>query len=275
MKEPELPVAYRRLIGAQPLLDAETERSLARRFKASGSAEARDRLVASHLRLVVKIAHEYRWSNQDLADLVQEGSLGLVLALRRYDPDRGVRLSSYAAWWIRACMLRLIVDNWRLVRVGTTVKQRKVMTRVRKERATLERDGEPVDAAKLAQRVGVSEEGLAELEHHVRSPELSLDAEHEGGARVVSELAGPETDRPDVLIEDLDQRRAIARAARELEAGLSTRERSIFRARWLGPRPVTLQQMGDKFGISRERARQLEERTLAKLRALLEVRLAA
>jgi len=143
---------------------------------------------------------------------------------------------------------------------------------VRKERALLERDGEPVDPARLAARVGVSEEGLAELEHHVRSPELSIDAEHDSGARVVSELAAPDAERPDVLVEARDQRRAIARAARDLEAGLSARERSIFRARWLATRPVTLQQMGDKFGISRERTRQLEERTLAKLRTLLEVR---
>ena len=275
MSGDSLPSTYRRLSSEQPLLDAATELRLARRWVKRGDVAARDRLVASHLRLVLKMAQEFHWSAVDFADLVQEGNMGLLLAVRRFDPERGVRFSRYASWWIRACILRCIVENWRLVRVGSTLGQRRVMTRARKTRAAMEVGGDPVDTADLASRVGVKAKGFEELFEHVSRPELSIDALRPDGAHVVGELAADEALRPDRLLEEADERRAVAEAAGELEAGLSPRERTIFRARWRSDRSTTLETMGQKFGVSRERVRQLEARTLAKLRALLEMRLAA
>ncbi|HEX2573575.1 MAG TPA: RNA polymerase factor sigma-32 [Polyangia bacterium] len=257
-----------------PLLTREEEHELAVRFVKTGDVEAARRLITSNLRLVVKIAHEYRRAYRNLLDLVQEGNLGLLQAVNKYDPYRGVKLSSYAAWWIRAYILKFILNNWRLVKIGTTQAQRKLFFNLRKEKEALEREGFAPEAKLLAERLSVTEQEVTDMEKRMGSGEQSLDAPvgpEEDGRRSHMDLleASGET-RPDVATE-ADEFRALLRSKLEQFAStLRGRELTIFKERVHSDAPLTLQEIGDRYGISRERARQLEKRLTAKLRDFLE-----
>jgi RNA polymerase sigma-32 factor len=258
-----------------PLLTREEEHDLAVRLVEEGDTAAARRLIESNLRLVVKIAYEYRRAHRNLLDLIQEGNIGLMQAVRKYDPYRGVKLSSYAAWWIRAYILKFILNNWRLVKIGTTQAQRKLFFNLRKEKDRLEQLGYAPEPALLAERLDVRERDVVEMETRMGSPEASFDAplsspEGEGQRTRHDMVAGGEEERPDIRVEQNEFHRLLRDKLETFAATLKGREETIFRERWLTDSPLTLQQIGDRYNVSRERARQLEKRMLTRLRGYLE-----
>ncbi|HWM84355.1 MAG TPA: RNA polymerase factor sigma-32 [Kofleriaceae bacterium] len=258
------------------LLDRDEERELAVRLVEEGDTDAARRLIEANLRLVVKIAYEYRRAHRNLLDLIQEGNIGLMQAVRKYDPYRGVKLSSYAAWWIRAYILKFILNNWRLVKIGTTQAQRKLFFNLRKEKERLEQLGFQPEPALLADRLDVRERDVIEMETRMGSPEASLDApmaglDGDGTARTRHDLVADQDEtRPDVRVEETEFTVLLRQKLEAFARTLKGREETIFRERWLTDSPLTLQQIGDRYGVSRERARQLEKRMLTRLRKYLE-----
>jgi RNA polymerase sigma-32 factor len=262
--------AYVQEIRRYPLLSREQEHDLAVQYYEQGDLDAARRLVEANLRLVVKIAHEYRRAHRNLLDLVQEGNVGLMQAVKKYDPYRGVKLSSYAAWWIRAYILKFILNNWRLVKIGTTQAQRKLFFNLKKERDKLEREGFAPDARLLAERLQVSEQDVTDMERRLGSSEMSLDAplpgDDETRTRLDTISGGP---RPDAEVEGREFTDLLREKLEAFGARLTGREKMIFEERMLQDSPQTLQEIGEKYGISRERARQLEARLKVKLERFL------
>jgi RNA polymerase sigma-32 factor len=248
-------------VGRHPVQDRDTELALANAYRATGDRAAANRLVTANLRLVARIAREYS-SSAGLQDLIQEGNLGLLKALERFDPDRGIRFTSYASWWIRAYILRFIVGNHRLVRIGSTKAQRRVFFQLRKELARLEREGGEPDVKELARRFEISEEELTSLAAHVQGAEVAIDP---AGDRDAS-FAVTSENRPDHLVERKELHGRVRAAIDRLSETLGDRERALLDARWLSDEPATLQEIGERFGITRERVRQLEARMLKDLR---------
>ena len=264
--------AFLREIQQYDLLGPEEEKALAEQYAATGDVAAAAKLVTSNLRLVVKIAFEYRRAYRNIMDLVQEGNIGLMHAVKKFDPTRGVKLSSYAAWWIRAYILRFILNNWRLVKLGTTQAQRKLFFNLNKERQRLRAMGiEPTSAA-LADRMGVAEREVDDMERRLKGDDVSLDAEisdGEGRSLTRLDLIADPTALQDSLFNDADFDDAFKKRLHAFGAQLSGKEQFIFQNRLVGGDPLTLQEIGDKFGVSRERIRQIERRLLDKLRRFL------
>jgi RNA polymerase sigma-32 factor len=256
-----------------PLLSREDEHELAVKFLQTGDLGVARRLVTANLRLVVKIAHEYRRAHRNLLDLIQEGNLGLVQAVKKYDPYRGVKLSSYAAWWIRAYILKFILSNWRLVKIGTTQAQRKLFFNLKKEKEKLEKLGFEASPEALAEALRVPEREVVDMERRLLANDLSLDApisrEEEGGRSHLDMLASEEGSRPDEQTEGAEFRELLRVKFADFEKTLRGRELTIFQERLMNDQPKTLQEIGDHYGISRERARQLEKRLLDKLKVFL------
>jgi RNA polymerase sigma-32 factor len=257
-----------------PLLTPEEEHALAVRLVEHGDTAAARRLIEANLRLVVKIAYEYRRAHRNLLDLVQEGNIGLIQAVGKFDPYRGVKVSSYAAFWIRAYILKFILNNWRLVKIGTTQAQRKLFFNLRKEREKLEQLGFAPTAALLAEKLDVAEKDVVEMERRLSAPEASLDAPMSGGdddgTRTRLDFLPSEDQRPDHAVAQ-SEFSTLLRSKLETFAGtLEGREQTIFRERWLTEEPLTLQEIGDRYSVSRERARQLEKRMLDRLKKYLE-----
>jgi len=269
--------AYMRALRRYPVLSREEEHALAARYVETQELSAARKLITANLRLVVKIAQEYRRAHRNLLDLIQEGNLGLIQAVQRYDPFRGVKLSTYAAWWIRAYILKFILANWRMVRIGTTQAQRRLFFNLRRERERMERMGLETDSRRLAAALDVSENDVVEMERRLAASETSLDAplRSEGlPGRTQGDLvqAGPGA-RPDLQVENGEFQELLHAKLEVFGAGLQDRERNIFRKRLLADKPTTLEQIGSDHGVSRERARQLEERLKKKLRQFLETEL--
>jgi len=260
-----------------PLLSRDEETELAKRFYETGDPAIARQLITANLRLVVKIAHEYRRAYRNLLDLIQEGNIGLMQAMRKYDPYRGVKLSSYAAWWIRAYILKFILNNWRLVKIGTTQAQRKLFFNLRKEKEKLEQLGFAPEHKLLAERLEVTEAEVAEMEKRLEGADMSLDVpvsrDDAGGATRLDTMSSSAESRPDVQVESEEFKGLLRAKLEEFASGLKDREALLFRERWLTDSPLTLQEIGDKFGISRERARQIEKRLLDRLRGYLETEL--
>jgi RNA polymerase sigma-32 factor len=266
---------YMAEIRRYPLLTREEEHELAVRFAETQDPKIARRLITANLRLVVKIAHEYRRAYRNLLDLVQEGNLGLLQAVQKYDPHRGVKLSSYSAWWIRAYMLKFILNNWRLVKIGTTQAQRKLFFNLTKEREKLEAAGFVPTTKLLAERLSVPEQEVAEMQLRLAASDASLDApigsgDDESGKRThLDMLESANSSRPDVTAES-DEFRALLRQKLEtFEATLKGREQTLFHDRLMADQPLTLQEVGERYGISRERARQIEARLLSRLKQYL------
>jgi RNA polymerase sigma-32 factor len=267
--------AYLRELRHHPLLSREEEHALAVRYGATGDRATAQRLVTANLRLVVKIAQDYRRVHRNLIDLIQEGNLGLMQAVEKYDPYRGVKLSSYAAWWIRAYILKYILANWRMVKLGTTQPQRKLFFNLRRERERLNRQGFEVDAEQLAAALDVSAKEVVDMERRLSASETSLDAPAPGdGRRTQGDLvaAGPGA-QPDRQVEEGEFQEVLRHRLGRFGARLSRRESDLFHKRLLSERPETLERIGASHGISRERARQIEERLKVKLRRYLEAEL--
>jgi RNA polymerase sigma-32 factor len=265
--------AYINDIKRYPLLSREDEHELAVRYLKTGDLEAARQLVTANLRLVVKIAHEYRRAHRNLLDLIQEGNVGLVQAVKKYDPYRGVKLSSYAAWWIRAYMLKFILNNWRLVKIGTTQAQRKLFFNLRKEKEKLESLGFDASSKALAEALDVPEREVIDMERRLGHGEMSLDApvarDEEGGRTHLDMMEAAGDSRPDVAAEGTEFRELLREKLLAFEKTLRGREQTIFHERLLNDAPKTLQEIGETYGISRERARQLEKRLVSKLRDYL------
>ena len=265
--------AYMAEVTRHPVLSAEEQNSLAVKFAESGDVEAAATLVTSNLRLVVKIAYEYRRAHKNLMDLIQEGNIGLMQAVKRYDPYRGVKLSSYAAWWIRAYILRYVLNNARLVKVGTTQAQRKLFFNLAKEKARLSAMGIEPDAKTIAANLKVTPREVEEMDRRIGPSELSIDAPLPSGD------SGRATTRGDLLrssgaaaddeIIEAQFNEALHQHLEEFGQELGGKEHEIFYRRLIAESPLTLQELGDEFGISRERVRQLEARLQQRLRAFL------
>jgi RNA polymerase sigma-32 factor len=261
-----------------PLLTPEEEHALAVKLVEHGDTTAARKLIEANLRLVVKIAYEYRRAHKNLLDLVQEGNIGLIQAVGKFDPYRGVKLSSYAAFWIRAYILKFILNNWRLVKIGTTQAQRKLFFNLRKEREKLEQLGFQPTSALLAEKLAVPEKEVVEMERRMAAPEASLDAplgsgEDGDGARTRLDYLPSDDDRPDRAVANNEFAQLLRGKLETFAQTLEGREQTIFRERWLTEEPLTLQELGDRYQVSRERARQLEKRMLDRLKKYLEAEL--
>jgi RNA polymerase sigma-32 factor len=253
-----------------PLLDRDEETRLAKHFKKTNDNDAARRLIGANLRLVVKIAHEYKKAAQSLLDLVQEGNLGLVQALKKYDPDRGVRLSSYAVFWVRAYMLRFILNNWHLVKLGTTPAQRKLFFNLRKEQEKLEKSGYEATPARLADAMQLPEADVIDMQQRLSRGETSLDAPASAeDERTRLELLPDDSAAPDELTAAAEVREKLSTTIAAFGAGLAGRERTIFEQRLMSEEPRTLQEIGQMYSISRERARQVEKQLVKKLKSYL------
>jgi len=269
---------YLRETRRYPLLTPDEERALATRLVEHGDTQAARKLIEANLRLVVKIAYEYRRAHKNLLDLVQEGNIGLIQAVSKFDPYRGVKLSSYAAFWIRAYILKFILNNWRLVKIGTTQAQRKLFFNLRKEREKLEQLGFQPTTALLAEKLDVPEKEVIEMERRLAAPEASLDAPVGGGGddegtRTRLDYLPSEDIRPDRAVAQSEFSELLRGKLEAFAATLEGREQTIFRERWLTEDPLTLQEIGDRYQVSRERARQLEKRMLDRLKKYLEAEL--
>jgi RNA polymerase sigma-32 factor len=267
--------AYFAEIQRHPLLTPQEEHELAVKYSETQDVKAAARMVTSNLRLVVKIAYEYRRAYRNLMDLIQEGNIGLMQAVKRYDPYRGVKLSSYAAWWIRAYILRFILNNWRLVKLGTTQAQRKLFFNLNKERQKLLAMGIDPTHEELAKRLDVSEREVSDMDRRLSSSDMSLDAPVGGdseGGRPTSriELLPSAGASADDMLGTQERDSMVREQLEKFSKTLQGKEATIFHERLMADEPVTLQEIGDKYGISRERVRQLEKRLQDKLRVFLQ-----
>jgi RNA polymerase sigma-32 factor len=266
--------AYLHELRRYPLMTREEEHEVAVTFCKQHEPKLASRLITANLRLVVKIAQEYRRAHRNILDLIQEGNIGLIHAVQKYDPYRGVKLSSYASWWIRAYILKFILANWRLVKVGTTQAQRKLFFNLRKEREKLEKQGYEVEAKHLAAALDVSEQEVVEMERRLNASETSLDApmrSDEQGDRTQGDFvrAAPAL-RPDVQVEAGEFGAILKEKLHAFGETLRDRDLEIFRDRLLNDEPATLVQIAERFGVTRERVRQIEERLKRRLRQYLE-----
>jgi len=243
-----------------PMLSAEEEHELALRYKREGDRVAGYKLVLANLRLVVMIAREYQKSAQAILDLVQEGNIGLLEAVKKFDPFKGVRFPSYAAYWVRAYMLRYLINNVRLVKVGTTQAQRKLFFNLKKEKARLEKEGFAPEAKLLAERLKVKESEVLEMEQRLALPDLSVDAPL-GADDSVGDLHSVLPDdrqNAEELVVSEQFSDAIRQAVEKFKAEVGDKERAIIERRLFTENPETLQVIADEFGLSRERIRQIE-----------------
>ena len=253
-----------------PLLNREDEHALAVKYKEYGDVEAAYKLVTSNLRLVVMIAREYQKAFKTLLDLIQEGNMGLMEAVKNFDPYRGVRFPSYAVWWIRAYMIRYIMNDWRMVKIGTTQAQRKLFFNLQKEKEKIESEGLTVGPKLLAQRLNVKEDEVVEMEQRLSARDLSVDMPvgDDDEATMLSFLQDNKQ-TPEEQIAEAEYRELLQDKMEQFAKGLKDKELVIYRERLLNEEPLTLREIGEKYGISRERVRQIEERVKKKLKTFL------
>ncbi|MBM4357263.1 MAG: RNA polymerase factor sigma-32 [Deltaproteobacteria bacterium] len=264
--------AYMREVQRYPLLTHDEERDLTTRYVETGDPAIARRLVTSNLRLVIKLAYEYRRAYKNMMDLIQEGNIGLMQAVTRYDPYRGVKLSSYSAWWIRAYMLRFILNNWRLVKLGTTQAQRKLFFNLNKQKAKLSAMGIEPTAEEIAERLGVKTSEVQEMDRRLSSGEASLDAplgDSDGRSIPRIEMLASSDRGADEAVAQQQLSSMLNERLARFRATLSGKDLIIFDQRLVAEDPLTLQKLGEDFGVSRERVRQLEARLAGKLREYL------
>jgi RNA polymerase sigma-32 factor len=258
-----------------PVLKGEKEYMLAKRWKEHGDVEAAHELVTSHLRLVAKIAMSYRGYGLPVADLVSEGNIGLMKAVRKFEPEKGFRLSTYAMWWIRASITEYILKSWSLVKLGTVAAQKKMFFSLRKLKGRLKimDNGElsPDQATILAKDLNVSESDVIGMNRRLASRDLSLNTPvSDENATEFQDTLVDESPSPEAIVadgEEMDYRRGLLRDAMKV---LPARERHILTERRLKDEPITLEELGKNYGISRERVRQLEVRAFEKVTNAIE-----
>jgi len=263
---------YLQEISQYELLSREETEELAARFQETGDPDAAYRLVSSNLRLVVKVAMDFqKYWMQNFMDLIQEGNVGLVQATKKFDPYRGVKFSYYAAYWIRAYILKFIMDNWRLVKIGTTQAQRKLFFGLNKERKLLEAQGFLPEVKLLAERLNVKESEVIEMSQRMDNWDVSLEApvrnDSEDEQKNFIPQEGPGIEE---LVASQEIRDRLGEVLVEMRDRLNEKERVILKRRLLSDDPLTLQTIAEQFGISRERVRQIEANLLKKLKKQLE-----
>ncbi len=257
-----------------PILSREEEYKLAMRYRKKKDLESARKLITSNLRFVVKIANEYRNYGLNPMDLIQEGNIGLMQAVKRFDPTKGYRLISYAVWWIRAYVQNYIIKSWSLVKVGTTQAQRKLFYKLRSEKQKMDIGDVTLsheDYSNLAKELGVSDQAVIEMDQRMGTKDLSLDAEINGDGEIT---------HLDFLVDDLSNQEELVTKAQEedeVKKGLETalkslkeRERFVIENRILKDTPLTLEELGKKLNLSRERVRQIENTALKKIKTVLE-----
>ncbi len=260
-------------ISQYPLLTQPEEQALARRFR-QGDLVAGHRLVTANLRFVVKVAYEYRSYGLKMSDLIQEANIGLMKAVQKFDPDKGIRLISYAVWWIRAYIQNYVLKNWSLVKLGTTQAQRRLFFALARTRRELEKlgsgDGHIVNAEEIARKLNVKASEVREMEQRMGGRDLSLDAPmgEDGDATHLDFVESESASHADEIADRQEAQMTRERIQRAL-ARLDPRERFIIEQRVMSDAGMTLSELGEHFGFSRERARQLEIRAKDKLKAEL------
>lgn len=263
---------YLKEVSRFPMLAPDEEHALATRVREHKDTDAAFRLVSSHLRLVVKIAMDFqrRWM-QNVLDLIQEGNVGLMRAVNKFDPEKGIKFSYYAAFWIKAYILKFIMDNWRMVKIGTTQVQRKLFYNLNKERQKLIAQGFDPDLAMLSERLGVSEEHIAEMDQRLGSADMSLDiavGDDATGATRMDFLPALGPGVEDRIASD-EMTHLLRDGIQGILPTLNEKEIYILKHRLLTDDPVTLREIGERYNITRERVRQLEARLLEKLKQRL------
>jgi RNA polymerase sigma-32 factor len=266
---------YMAEIRKYPPLTREEERALARRYRESGDKDALFRLITANLMLVVRVALSFRRAARNLLDLIQEGNIGLLQAVQRFDPEVGVRLPTYAAWWIRAYMVKFLLDNVRLVRVGTTNARRKLLRNLREEKRRLESQGFEVGPKLLAEHFDVSEQDVRDVQAALASRDVSIDAPLGGDDdRPASEVL-PDQDAP--TVEDSVARKELQEHVEQslgrFRKDLRERDLALLDERILSDSPLTLQALGERFGTTREAVRQAEARLMQRLKDHLKAEL--
>jgi len=265
-----------------PILSADEELLLAKNYLEKGESEAAHKLVTSHLRLVAKIAMQYRGYGLPVADLISEGNLGLMKAVKKFDPQRGCRLSTYAMWWIKASVTEYILRSWSLVKMGTMSAQKKLFFSLRKAKRKLNIiDAQTIDpekTAKLAEQFSISEADITHLDRRITARDLSLNApvsNSEEDSMEFIDILEDDTPSPEVLVARTQETKFRQKYLKDAMLQLSERERHIFTERRLKEDPITLEKLGEHYGISRERVRQLENRAYTKVQTIIHSELIA
>ncbi|NBJ12912.1 RNA polymerase sigma factor RpoH [Microvirga arsenatis] len=254
-----------------PMLEPHEEYMLAKRWREHGDREAAHKLVTSHLRLVAKIAMGYRGYGLPISEVVSEGNVGLMQAVKRFEPDKGFRLATYAMWWIKAAIQEYILRSWSLVKMGTTANQKKLFFNLRKAKGRIsaleEGDLRPDQVKQIATQLGVTEQDVVEMNRRLGG-DASLNAplrdEGEGGGEWQDWLVDQSQSQEQVLVEEEEGQNRL-KALRNALSVLNPRERRIFEARRLSDDPITLEELSTEFGVSRERVRQIEVRAFEKV----------
>jgi RNA polymerase sigma-32 factor len=254
-----------------PLLNPEEEKILVRRLQTENDLEAAKRLVQSNLRLVIKIAFEYKNLYSNVLDLIQEGNIGLMKAVSKFDPSKGARLGYYSSWWIRSYILKYLLDNFRLVKVGTTQAQKKLFYHLMREKERLESQGLLAGPKLLAERLDVREKDVIEMQQRLSSSgaEMSLDAPIDSDSDDSPSFAQQLPDHRELAEETLVREQLLEFLKdhlAEITPLLGPKERDILDSRLLAEEPATLQEVADRYGLTRERARQIEAKLISKLR---------
>jgi RNA polymerase sigma-32 factor len=253
------------------LLTPEEEKSLTRKYYETGDRETGYKLITSNLRLVIKIAMEFqKYWMKNLLDLIQEGNIGLMQAIKKFDPYRGIKLSYYASFWIKAYILKFIMDNWKLVKIGTTQSQRKLFYNLKREKEKLRALGFEPGPKLLAEVLHVREEEVVEMEQRLGGWELSLDAPLKEGSEEYHKNFLPATEpQVEELLAESEMKQLFRKKLAEFRQELNDKELDILDLRLLAEQPLTLQEIGARHHISRERVRQIEDRLIKKLRQYL------
>lgn len=261
---------YLKEISRYKLLTPEEERDLTMELLRTGDIEVAKKLVLANLRLVVKIAFEYRNAYKNVMDLIQEGNIGLMKAVSKFDPSKGAKLSYYASWWIRSYILKFILDNFRLVKIGTTQEQKKLFYNLMKEKQRLMSMGISPDIKLLSENLGVSEKAVIEMDQRLSSggQEVSLDKplDDDGSRQTLSELIGDDQEALDSHLSNLQNLEILKENLGNFVKQLKPRDQEIFKKRLLSEIPESLQSIADQYGVSRERIRQIEERLIEQLK---------
>jgi RNA polymerase sigma-32 factor len=263
-----------------PMLEPQQEYMLAKRWKEHGDRDAAHQLVTSHLRLVAKIAMGYRGYGLPISEVISEGNVGLMQAVKRFEPEKGFRLATYAMWWIKASIQEYILRSWSLVKMGTTANQKKLFFNLRKAKSKIsalqEGDLRPDQVGLIAKRLGVTEQDVIDMNRRLGG-DASLNApiRDDGESGEWQDWLADDSDSQESVMaehEELDNRRKALSSALEV---LNDRERRIFEARRLADEPVTLEDLAAEFGVSRERVRQIEVRAFEKVQKAVKNRVAA
>jgi RNA polymerase sigma-32 factor len=268
---------YLSQVEGYPVLNREDESKLAIRFRDSGDMNACQTLITSNLRFVIKVALGYRNYGVKLMDLIQEGNIGLMKAVERFDPDKGYRLISYAIWWIKAYIQNFIIRSWSLVKIGTTQAQRKLFYRISDLPEATDVDTHMQDVSNLAKRIQVTEDEVVDMAARLKAHDLSLDDLIGDRSRdSFADTLRDETPGQDEVLAEMEERLDLKNWADRALRALSPREKYIVEKRVLSEDPVTLKELGKHFGVTRERARQIERAALEKLKgSYLQSQLAA